>query len=252
MNRISNLQDFLDQVRSLCARKASCTVVFFYGGDTWGKIGIHQGGIHSVRCRALNGVEALPLIAKATEIQHNVRPEQAEGKERERNISSQEFFAFFGDLPEAKEKPAIVPAASNRPTPRTLAESAVRGAAVPHKKKILVTEDSRVARKYIAKVLLGAGYAVLEAENGFEALGQLSNESPDLLILDLILPGIDGYRVLESVRKNPQFAKLPVFILTSRDSLLDKLKGRMSDSDEYLTKPVDGALLLEKIARYLN
>jgi len=252
MNRLSSLQGFIDYLRSLRKRNTSCTIVFFYD-DVWGKIGVHCGEILFVRCQSLTGYEALPLIADATEIKHSTRLTYANTKNiPERNICSEDFFDFFESSTADKDEVAVrVKLGANvRAVPRKIEQPA--GAAIPRKKKILVAEDSRVARKYIGKVLLNAGYAVLEAESGFGAMGQLANERPDLLILDLIMPGIDGYRVLESVRKNPQFSDLPVFILTSRDSLLDKLRGRMSASDEYLTKPVDGTILLEKIARYLD
>jgi twitching motility two-component system response regulator PilG len=113
-------------------------------------------------------------------------------------------------------------------------------------------EDSAVTRKVIGKTLLDNGYVVVEAENGLAAFARLNDEKPDLMLLDIIMPGIDGYKVLSMVRKHDKFKNLPVIMLTSRDGLLDKLRGKMGGSDEYLTKPFTPDQLLEKINKYLS
>ena len=118
--------------------------------------------------------------------------------------------------------------------------------------KILVVEDSGVIRKSIVQTLRSHKYRVVEAQDGYEALVQLSNEQPDLVLLDLILPKVDGYEVLARMRKKASFKDIPVIVLTSRDTLFDKLKGKMSGSDEYLTKPFKDEELLAKIDKYLN
>ncbi|KOR30398.1 hypothetical protein TI04_06000 [Achromatium sp. WMS2] len=118
--------------------------------------------------------------------------------------------------------------------------------------KILVADDSPTARKAISRVLIEAGYQVSEARNGFETLGQIENERPDLLLLDLIMPGIDGYGVLKALgRSQVGSRRMPIVVLTSRDSLLDKLKGMTLNCDSYLIKPVQADLLLETTHKYL-
>ncbi len=117
---------------------------------------------------------------------------------------------------------------------------------------VLVVEDSIISRKVITNTLVPRGYRITEAGDGFQALAQLSNEKPDLVLLDLILPGMDGYKVLSHMKKKPEFAAIPVIILTSRDTLFDKLKGKMSGSDEYLTKPFSSVELVDKVAKYLK
>ncbi|MCK4587484.1 MAG: response regulator [Gammaproteobacteria bacterium] len=126
----------------------------------------------------------------------------------------------------------------------------VTSTAVAKNGKILVVEDSAMARKALVKVL--AGYETVEAADGFEALGKLGEETPDLVLLDLILPKMDGYAVLAAMKKDPNYKNIPVIVLTSRDALFDKLKGKMSGTDEYLTKPIKPMEVIEKVRKYLD
>lgn len=119
-------------------------------------------------------------------------------------------------------------------------------------KKILIVEDSGLARKVLVESLSSQGYYVIEAVDGEDALKQLQAITPDLVLLDLILPKKDGYEVLAEMRKSEKTRELPVIVLTSRDTLFDKLKGKMSGTDEYLTKPVDPEKLKEKLQKYLG
>lgn len=118
--------------------------------------------------------------------------------------------------------------------------------------KILIVEDSMVTRKVIARTLMASGYEVFEAKNAFEALTDLEQRKPDLILLDIILPGKDGYEILAEIRQKPMFEKLPIIMLTSRDSLFDKLKGKVSDANEYLTKPFQPDQLLTVVHKYLK
>jgi CheY-like chemotaxis protein len=131
-------------------------------------------------------------------------------------------------------------------------DESVRKTARTNQQKILVVEDSMVTRKVIARTLVASGYAVFEAKNAHEALTDLEERNPDLVLLDIILPGKDGYEILAEIRKKPMFEKLPVVMLTSRDSLFDKLKGKVSDANEYLTKPFQPDQLLMVVRKYLN
>jgi twitching motility two-component system response regulator PilG len=120
------------------------------------------------------------------------------------------------------------------------------------KAKILVVEDSIVTRKIIARTLVARGYEVFEAKNSFEALTEIEQRNPDLILLDIILPGKDGYEILEEIKQKPMFKNTPVVMLTSRDSLFDKLKGKISDANEYLTKPFQPNELLAVVRKYLR
>lgn len=117
--------------------------------------------------------------------------------------------------------------------------------------KILVADDSAIARK-VASIALGSrGFEILEAKNGMEALARLKKDRPDLILLDVVMPGIDGYKTLSIIKDNAEFKHIPVFMLTGRDKIFDKIKGKMSGSEEYLTKPFDPEELVSKIEKYL-
>lgn len=229
-------------------RKTGITL-FFSQSSEWGKIVISQGRILSVRFKDLNGLQALPLIQSLELVQYHFRPEDSGhiALIRDHDIDNERFFNYFGinlqpssiTTVENDTKSAVLPAA-NRIVNKI--ESA----------KILIADDSPTARKAISKVLIEVGHQVVEARNGFETLGQIKNERPDLLLLDLIMPGIDGYAVLKAIDRNEKIARsMPIVVLTSRDSLLDKLKGMMLNCDAYLIKPINANILLETTNKLL-
>ncbi len=119
-------------------------------------------------------------------------------------------------------------------------------------KVILAVEDSNTTRKVITIILKNEGYDVIEAKNGIEALARFNEIVPDLVLLDIIMPGMDGYQVLSTLKKNKNFKNIPVIMLTAKDGLIDKMKGKMSGSDEYLTKPFTPEELMAKIRKYLR
>jgi CheY-like chemotaxis protein len=165
------------------------------------------------------------------------------------------------EIPSVRARPTTTPG-QPRPQPQTAPPQGGAAAPAPPVRppmlrktmtpKVLVVEDSTVSRKVITSTLSKKGYQILEAEDGFQALAQLSNEAPDLVLLDLILPGMDGYKVLAHMKKKESFINIPVIILTAKDTLFDKLRGKMSGSDEYLTKPFSPTELLAKVEKYLG
>lgn len=118
-------------------------------------------------------------------------------------------------------------------------------------KKILVVEDSRTQRVIICRMLKQNGYEVVEAADGYEALGQLDKEKPDLILLDIIMPGIDGYKVMSLIKDKPGMKNVPIIMLTSRNNLIDKMRGKVSGTNEYLTKPFVYEELMSKVDKYL-
>ena len=132
-------------------------------------------------------------------------------------------------------------------------EEAPQGGQVIGTKKgvILVVEDSPTTRKVIAITLTRNGYKVVEAGDGLEALSKISEERPDLIMLDVILPKMDGYKILDIIKKNEEFKEIPVIMLTSKDGFLNKMKGRMSGAAAYLTKPFDPEKMLQEIKKHL-
>jgi len=130
-------------------------------------------------------------------------------------------------------------------------QNGIAAASARGPKKILVVEDSGMARKLVVNTLVTEGYSIFEAVDGLEAVSMVDEVKPDLVLLDLILPKMDGYAVLDIIRKNETYKNLPVIALTSRDALFDKLKGKMRGTDEYLTKPVNPKELLDKVEKHL-
>ncbi|MDO5675496.1 MAG: response regulator [bacterium] len=124
-------------------------------------------------------------------------------------------------------------------------------ASVSGQKIILVVEDSATTRKVIAITLTRNGYRVIEAGDGLEALSKISEERPDLIMLDVILPKMDGYKILSIIKANEEFKDIPVIMLTSKDGFINKMKGRMAGSSAYLTKPFDPEKMILEIERHI-
>ncbi len=120
------------------------------------------------------------------------------------------------------------------------------------KRKILVVEDSSTTRKVIVIRLTQEGYEVVEAADGLEALSRLNEEKPHLILLDIILPKMDGYKILSIVKSNAVFKDIPVIMLTSRDGLMNKVKGKLAGSAAYLTKPFDPEVLISTISEHIQ
>ena len=213
-----------------------------------GVIVMEEGVVIDVVYKSVQGTGALPLLRRIAEAKYffksgDTDEVKAAGDKQTTLSYGQTLFRMFDrDL-------AGVPSANNAQPGSAVPQPA---APVSTNKKILVVEDSRVARIVLCKFLKDHGYDVLEAANGRSAVAQLALESPDLVILDLILPDIDGYEIFNNMKDDERTRDIPVIILTSRDSLVDKLRGRMSGSDEYVTKPFKNEILLEKLNKYLD
>lgn len=117
--------------------------------------------------------------------------------------------------------------------------------------KILVVEDDLESLKLIGLMLQSRGYQVLAALNGPQALQKATTEAPDLVLLDVMMPGMDGYEVARRLRADPRTAHLPIIMLTARGQVTDKVAGFEAGADEYLVKPVHPAELLTRIEALL-
>ena len=116
--------------------------------------------------------------------------------------------------------------------------------------KVMVVDDSNTIRRS-AEIFLGqAGCTVLTAEDGFDALGRIVEHEPDLVLCDVLMPRLDGYQTCSLIRRNARFRALPVVMLSSRDGLFDRMRGRMVGADEYLAKPFTKDSLLRTVARH--
>jgi two-component system cell cycle response regulator DivK len=118
--------------------------------------------------------------------------------------------------------------------------------------KILVAEDNAVNRELLRELLEGRGYTVLEACDGQEALRMTEQTQPDLLLLDIGMPVLDGFAVVRKIRENPRFASLPVVAVTAYAMQGDREKILSSQFDGYLSKPVNSRALAEELDRLLS
>lgn len=114
--------------------------------------------------------------------------------------------------------------------------------------KVMVVDDSNTIRKSAEIFLLQAGCRVLLAEDGFDALAKIADHQPDIVFCDIMMPRLDGYQTCSLIKKNPHFSRTPVIMLSSRDGLFDRARGRMVGSEEYLTKPFTKDALLKAVA----
>ena len=116
--------------------------------------------------------------------------------------------------------------------------------------KVMVIDDSNTIRKTSEIFLLQAGAQVVLAEDGFDALAKINDHLPDVVFCDILMPRLDGYQTCSLIKKNPKFSATPVIMLSSKDGLFDRARGRMVGSDEYLTKPFTKDGLLKTVAAH--
>ena len=116
--------------------------------------------------------------------------------------------------------------------------------------KVLVIDDSNTIRRSAEIFLKQGGHEVVLAEDGFDALAKLSDYQPDLVFCDILMPRLDGYQTCAIIKRNPQFASVPVIMLSSKDGLFDKARGRMVGSQDYLTKPFTKDQLLQAVQQF--
>jgi twitching motility two-component system response regulator PilG len=122
--------------------------------------------------------------------------------------------------------------------------------AAPNGTRVLVIDDSNTIRRSAEIFLKQGGYEVVLAEDGFDALAKVTDHKPDLIFCDILMPRLDGYQTCAIIKRNPQFATTPVIMLSSKDGLFDKARGRMVGSEDYLTKPFTKDQLLQAVAQY--
>jgi twitching motility two-component system response regulator PilG len=113
--------------------------------------------------------------------------------------------------------------------------------------KVMVIDDSRTIRKSAETMLGREGCEVLTADDGFEALSLIHKHHPDLIFVDIMMPRLDGYQTCAIIKNNDRFRDTPVIMLTSKDGLFDKARGRIVGSDHYLTKPFTKDELLDAV-----
>ena len=116
--------------------------------------------------------------------------------------------------------------------------------------KVMVIDDSNTIRRSAEIFLVQAGCQVVLAEAGFDALAKIADHQPKVIFCDIMMPRLDGYQTCSLIKKNPRFKATPVIMLSSKDGLFDRARGRMVGSDQYLTKPFTKDSLLQTVAAF--
>ena len=115
-------------------------------------------------------------------------------------------------------------------------------------KKILVVDDSATERHVLVTLLEGKGYTIVTASNGEEGVAAAKRELPDLILMDVVMPGMNGYQATRTISRDAATKHIPVIMCTSKDQETDKIWGMRQGALDYMVKPVDGAALLAKLA----
>ena len=116
--------------------------------------------------------------------------------------------------------------------------------------RVLVIDDSNTIRRSAEIFLRQGGHEVVLAEDGFDALAKVNDHAPQLIFCDILMPRLDGYQTCAIIKRNPKFAHVPVIMLSSKDGLFDKARGRMVGSEDYLTKPFTKDQLLRAVQQF--
>ena len=116
--------------------------------------------------------------------------------------------------------------------------------------KVLVIDDSNTIRRSAEIFLKQGGHEVLLAEDGFDALAKVNDYQPHLIFCDILMPRLDGYQTCAIIKRNPRFAQVPVVMLSSKDGVFDKARGRMVGAQDYLTKPFTKDQLLTTVGQF--
>ncbi len=116
--------------------------------------------------------------------------------------------------------------------------------------KVMVIDDSKTIRRTAETLLKKAGCEVLTATDGFEALAKIVDSHPDVIFVDIMMPRLDGYQTCSLIKHNEEFKRTPVIMLSSKDGLFDRARGRIVGSEQYLTKPFTREELLGAISTH--
>jgi twitching motility two-component system response regulator PilG len=118
--------------------------------------------------------------------------------------------------------------------------------------KVMVIDDSKTIRRTAETLLQKAGCTVHTAVDGFDALAKIADTRPDVIFVDIMMPRLDGYQACALIKNNPAYQKTPVIMLSSKDGLFDKAKGRIVGADDYLTKPFSKEELFSAIRQHVS
>jgi len=117
--------------------------------------------------------------------------------------------------------------------------------------KVVVIDDSKTIRRTAETLLKKAGCEVITATDGFESLAKVAEYNPDVIFVDIMMPRLDGYQTCALIKNNPNFKKIPVVMLSSKDGLFERARGRIVGAEHYMTKPFTREELLSTIKSYV-
>jgi len=118
--------------------------------------------------------------------------------------------------------------------------------------KVMVIDDSNTMRRSAELFLKSAGFQVILAEDGFDALAKIADQHPQIIFVDIMMPRLDGYQTCALIKRNERFKSTPVIMLSSKDGLFDRARGRMAGSDQYLTKPFTRDSLVDAVNAHIH
>ena len=125
-------------------------------------------------------------------------------------------------------------------------------ASSPGPVRVLVIDDSNTIRRSAELFLRQAGFEVILAEDGFDALAKINDHQPHVIFVDIMMPRLDGYQTCALIKQNPELKSTPVIMLSSKDGVFDRARGRLAGSDRYLTKPFTQEALVEVVNQYVK
>ncbi|RYZ11909.1 MAG: response regulator [Comamonadaceae bacterium] len=114
-------------------------------------------------------------------------------------------------------------------------------------RKVLVVDDSKTELMYLSDLLVKQGFTVKTAENAEDAMRRLEEDQPDLILMDVVMPGQNGFQLTRAIARNPLYAQVPIILCTSKNQETDRLWGMRQGARDYIVKPVDAAELMAKI-----
>ena len=191
---------------------------------------------------------AFQQVAETSNEQDDASSAEAEQEEKERAEAVKEEQEAEAVVAEAEELADEVHEAAIAPGSTPVVEPAKAG----DKLTILTVDDSPTIRKLLAMTLEREGFNVVQAQDGVEALVKMSECNPAMILSDINMPRLDGYKLCKFVKKHAKTKHIPVIMLSGKDGVFDKLRGRMSGCDGYLTKPFESKDLLEKIRSFIG
>lgn len=118
--------------------------------------------------------------------------------------------------------------------------------------KVMIIDDSNTIRRTAEALLKKAGYEVLTASDGFEAMSMITDNQPDIIFVDIMMPRLDGYQTCQLIKNNKKFRDTPVIMLSSKDGLFDRARGRIAGSQEHVNKPFTQEELIDVINKYVH